>query len=136
MSSIILSYVICADSVKETVTQDHSLEVDGTLLKEKRVVTTYCHKGSEKPWRTETEHTRSISGQSGFPRVSYTVVEFPRDQDGKPVRLHNFGQSDGNVIGMELVDQDDEPVFGETTSMIEDQKASFEKEWDLKWKPA
>ena len=104
MSSIILPSVICADSVKETVTQDHSLEVDGTLLREKKVVTTYCYEGSEKPWMTEKCHTRSIGG-----RV-YTVTEIENDKD-------------------------DEPMRRVATSMTEDQVASFQEEWDLKWKP-
>ena len=91
-------------SENKTVTQDHSLEVDGTLLREKKVVTTYCYEGSKKPWMTEKCHTRSIGG-----RV-YTVTEFENDQD-------------------------DEPVRRVATSMTEDQVASFQEEWDLKWKP-
>ena len=91
-------------SVNKTVTQDHSLEVDGTLLREKKVVTTYCYEGSEKPWMTEKCHTRSIGG-----RV-YTVTEIENDKD-------------------------DEPMRRVATSMTEDQVASFQEEWDLKWKP-
>ena len=91
-------------SENKTVTQDHSLEVDGILLREKKVVTTYCYEASEKPWRTEKCHARSIGD-----RV-YTVTEIKNGQD-------------------------DEPVRRVTTSMTEDQVASFQEEWDLKWKP-
>ena len=57
------------------VIQEHSLEVDGTKLTEKKVVTTRCQEGSDTPFRTEKVHTRSIRD-----RV-YSVIEVEENND-------------------------------------------------------
>ena len=45
---------------ERSVIQEHSLEVDGTMLNEKKVVTTCSRKGSDTPCGTEKLYTRWI----------------------------------------------------------------------------
>ena len=76
----------------KTVTQDHSLEAeDGTKLREKKVVTTYCKEGSSQPLRTEKVHARWIGG-----RV-YTVTEVDVGQGNEPLRAVTTSLADDEV---------------------------------------
>ena len=45
---------------ERSVIQEHSLDVDGTVLNEKKVLTTCCREGSDTPFRTEKLYTRWI----------------------------------------------------------------------------
>ena len=64
------------EKIKErSVIQEHSLEVDGTMLTEKKVVTTRYREGSDTPFRTEKVHTRWIRDRA------YSVIEVEVNND-------------------------------------------------------
>ena len=65
---------------ERSVIQEHSLEVDGTMLNEKKVLTTCCREGSDTPLRTEKVHTRMIGD-----RV-YSVIEVEENNDAAAER--------------------------------------------------
>ena len=90
---------------EKKVAQEHSLEVDGTQLCEKKVVTTFCAEGSDTTIRTETVHTRWIGGRS------YTAIDVEDSQNSEATNR------------------------SVQTSMDDDEVQAFLEEWTLKWNP-
>ena len=90
---------------EKKVAQEHSLEVAGTQLCEKKVVTTFCAEGSDTTIRTETVHTRWIGGRS------YTAIDVEDSQNSEATNR------------------------SVQTSMDDDEVQAFLEEWTLKWNP-
>ena len=66
---------------ERSVIQEHSLEVDCTMLNEKKVVvTTCCRERFDSPFRTEKLHTRWIGQRF------YSVVEVEENNDAAAER--------------------------------------------------
>ena len=77
-------------TAERKVIQEHSLDVDGTRLVEKKVVTTHFTEGSKDPVTTEKIHTRSIGD-----RV-YTEIEV-QDSTTEPIRSVETSLKDEEV---------------------------------------
>ena len=76
---------------ERSVIQEHILDVDGTVLNEKKVLTTCCREGSDAPLRTEKVHTRSIGD-----RV-YSVIEVEENNDAAAERTATTSMSTEDV---------------------------------------
>ena len=96
-----------ADLQSKSFTQEMSMEVEGTWLRESKVVTTCCAEEGQT-LRTDKVHTRWIQSRASGGRV-YTVCEVDDCSRAEPVRTV-------------------------TTSMTKHEVPAFLREWDLKWR--